>query len=95
MNFPYLRPLYLANTTLILSLVACQTHDGLEGPFAVVKIGATRDELMSTMKQAPTSRSRIDLPLVDAEQITWKSSTGRHYVATLVVERVISKTISQ
>ena len=95
MNFCYLKPRHLANATLVLSLMACHLPDSLEEPFVSVRIGATRDELMATMKQAPTTRSRIDLPLVDAEQIAWKSLTGRQYVATLVVDRVISKTIFQ
>ena len=78
---------------IALSLGGCTTTDPYDKAFAQLRIGATRQEVTQAMRDPPNQRSRLDLPLVDAEQLVWKSSGGRHYVAVFALDHLVSKSV--
>lgn len=84
--------------TLVLSatvaaLTGCQTDDGLERRFATVAIGDARTQLLSVMQVAPSERERHELPLATWERAVWVDADGRRLQATLVLDRVVAKSI--
>ena len=81
-------------TVLVAALSGCTAPEAYEQRFAGVAIGATRAELLERMKTPPDDRSRLDLPLVSVEQLTWKSRLdGRRYVAQLALDHVVGKSV--
>ena len=86
------------NAALLLATLvgACGALDPYESRFAIVGIGDTRVQLMATMRDAPSERKLLDLPLISVEQLVWKAALpGRTYVVQLAFDRVVAKSIAQ
>ena len=80
---------------IILSAVACNNLDPYAEKWPQIEIADSRSRAIEVMG-SPTTVNSIEVPLVRAEQLTWKSSANqRVYILTIVMNRVAAKTIVQ
>jgi len=75
------------------ALAACGHGDELESRFKGVAIGDPRSQLLSTMQVPPSESKRLEIPFASWERATWVDSQGKRLEATLVVDRVVAKSI--
>ena len=83
----------LAAPLLIAALAGCNAMDPYAARFATVSVGATQAALLAAMHDQPTHRSRLELPLVTIELFSWRTTSGRQYLAFVVKDYVVGKAI--
>lgn len=83
----------IALPCLAFVLVACGKDDQLERRFHAVAIGDARAQLLSTMQVPPCKTRRDEVLVASWERATWVDRAGRRFEATLVLDRVVAKSI--
>lgn len=80
---------------VVMALTGCKYFDTYEEKFGRVEIGDSRARVVEVMG-APDTANSIEVPLVTAEQLTWKSrASARVYTVRLVWGLVATKSVTQ
>ncbi len=84
----------LLAVVVLASLAGCNLLDPYSDKFVQVAIGDSRARLVSVMGSPPASVSSVELPLVQVEQLAWRSRTNaRVYLSHVFMGRVVSKIV--
>ena len=79
----------------VMVLTGCNNLDPYAEKFGSVEVGDSRERVVELMGQ-PSVVNSIEVPLVRAEQLTWKSpANARVYTVRLVMDRVATKGVTQ
>lgn len=76
----------------ILFVTACASYDPYAAKFPLVGLGDNRARVIEVMGQPPDSVNSVEVPLVKAEQLSWRSpGKGRLYLVLMVMDRTAAK----
>lgn len=79
----------------IFTVTACNSLDPYVEQWPLVKIADTRSQAIAVMG-SPSSVNSIEIPLVQVEQLSWKSPANqRVYIITIVMDRVAAKSVHE
>ena len=78
--------------TLLTLASACSQLDQHSDAWRRVAIGDTREAVQQVMG-APQSQQSIELPLVQLEQLAWRSYSGRVYLVHFAMGHALTKVV--
>ena len=77
---------------LVCAVGGCALLDQYSDAWRRVGIGDSRDQVVQVMGQPGTQRS-IELPLIQLEQMTWRSLGGKVYLMHFAFGRAVTKVV--
>lgn len=85
----------MITVAVLMTLAGCNNFDPYAERFGNVQVGDSRERVVQVMGE-PSAVNSIEVPLVRAEQLTWKSpANARVYTVRLAMDRVATKSITQ
>ena len=78
--------------TLLSAAGACSQMDSHRAAWQRVGIGDSREAVLQQMG-SPHSQQSIELPLLQLDQMAWRSVTGRVYLMHFALGRAVTKVV--
>ena len=78
--------------TLLCAASACSQMDTHRDAWLRVGIGDSRETVLQQMGP-PRSQQSIELPLLQLDQMAWRSVTGRVYLMHFALGRAVTKVV--
>lgn len=78
---------------LFMVVAACDRFDTYSEKFQTIAIGDSRSSAVQVLGE-PLSTSKVEAPLINVEQLAWRSHmSNKVYIVHTVMDRIVTKSI--